>query len=185
MATPAFWRKWHRWIGFPAALFLLFASVTGVAVAISEFFGEAEALREATRNLVSPVRIGEDARPIEDPLKRVLATVRTTAPGAPIDKIVLQFKGDQPTVEIFTGHPQGGEDRRLVFDARNGSLLRESAYVDKPLIHRIHSGEFFGDGGLVFAMLWGAATAVLTATGFWIYLTMRRPNQTGLGKVFW
>jgi uncharacterized iron-regulated membrane protein len=35
MATPAFWRKWHRWIGFPAALFLLFASVTGVLVAIS------------------------------------------------------------------------------------------------------------------------------------------------------
>jgi uncharacterized iron-regulated membrane protein len=27
--TPRTWRKWHRWIGFPAALFLLFAAVTG------------------------------------------------------------------------------------------------------------------------------------------------------------
>ena len=185
MSTPAFWRKWHRWIGFPAALFLLFASVTGVLVAISEFFGEAEALREATRDLVSPVRLSEDVGPVRDPLQRALATARATAADAPIDRIVLQFKGDQPTVEIFTGRPQGGEDRRLVFDARSGTLLRQSVYADKPLLHRVHSGEAFGDGGLVFAMFWGVAMAVLTVTGIWIYLTMRRPNQTGLSKVFW
>src|SRR6187401_3015535 len=107
MATPAFWRKWHRWIAFPAALFLLFASVTGVIVAITEFFGEAEALREATRDLVSPVRVSAD------PLERALATARTNAPDAPIDKIVMQFKGTQPTVEIFTGRVEGGEDRRF------------------------------------------------------------------------
>jgi uncharacterized iron-regulated membrane protein len=109
MATPAFWRKWHRWIAFPAALFLLFASVTGVIVAVTEFFGEAEALREATRDLVSPVRVSADARPVADPIARALATARTTAPDAPIDKIVMQFKGAQPTVEIFTGRPEGGK----------------------------------------------------------------------------
>jgi uncharacterized iron-regulated membrane protein len=185
MATPAFWRKWHRWIGFPAALFLLFSSITGVSVAVSEFFGEAEAQREATRDLVSPVRVGEAANAASDPLSRALASARDAAPGAPIDKIVMQFKGDRPTVEIFTGKPEGGEDRRLIFDARTGGLLRQDAYVDKPLLHRIHSGEAFGDGGLVFAMLWGVAMAILTATGFWIYLTMRRPNQVGLRKVFW
>src|SRR5689334_20406268 len=107
MATPASWRKWHRWIGFPAALFLLFASVTGTFVAFSEFFGEAEALREATRDLVSPVRIGE-AGPVTDPLARALATARGSAQSAPIDKIVMQFKGEHPTVEIFTGKPEGG-----------------------------------------------------------------------------
>ena len=185
MATPAFWRKWHRWIAFPAALFLLFASVTGVIVAITEFFGEAEALREATRDLVSPVRVSADARPVADPIERALATARTTAPDAPIDKIVMQFKGAQPTVEIFTGRPEGGEDQRFIFDARNGALLRQESYADKPLIHRIHSGEFFGDGGLVFAMIWGVAMAFLTLSGVWIYLTMRRPNQSGLRKVFW
>lgn len=185
MATPAFWRKWHRWIAFPAALFLLFASVTGVIVAISEFFGEAEALREATRDLVSPVRVSTDVRPIADPLERALATARSNAADAPIDKIVMQFKGTQPTVEIFTGRAEGGEDRRFIFDARSGALLRQEAYADKPLVHRIHSGEAFGDGGLVFAMIWGTSMAFLTLSGFWIYLTMRRPNQTGLRKVFW
>ena len=72
-----------------------------------------------------------------------------------------------------------------MFDARSGTLLRQSVYADKPLLHQVHSGEAFGDGGLVFAMFWGVAMAVLTVTGIWIYLTMRRPNQTGLSKVFW
>ena len=52
----AFWRRWHRWIGWAATVFMLFAAFTGVGVAITEFFGEEEALREATRDLVSPVR---------------------------------------------------------------------------------------------------------------------------------
>jgi hypothetical protein len=55
-----FWRKWHRWIGFPAAIFLVFAAVTGVLVAVTEFFGEEERLREATRNLVGPTPTGGD-----------------------------------------------------------------------------------------------------------------------------
>jgi uncharacterized iron-regulated membrane protein len=97
----------------------------------------------------------------------------------------MQFKGDHPTVEIFTGRPGGGEDRRFIFDARTGALDRTEDYADKPLIHRIHSGEAFGDGGLVFAMFWGLAMAALTVTGTWIYFTMRRPNQVGLRKVFW
>jgi hypothetical protein len=34
-------------------------------------------------------------------------------------------------------------------------------------------------------MIWGVAMAFLTVSGVWIYLTMRRPNQSGLRKVFW
>jgi len=55
--TIAFWRKWHRWIGFGAALFLLWAAGTGFLVAFTEFFGEEEALRERTRDLVSTVTL--------------------------------------------------------------------------------------------------------------------------------
>ena len=68
-------------------------------------------------------------------------------------------------MDVFLGRPGGGEDRRLVFDANSGTLLRTDTYVDKPLIHRIHSGEAFGDGGLVFAMLWGTTLAFLTVSG--------------------
>jgi uncharacterized iron-regulated membrane protein len=56
MSTPVFWRQWHRWIGAPAALFLAFASLTGVIVAGVEFFGEDEAVREANRRLAGAGR---------------------------------------------------------------------------------------------------------------------------------
>jgi uncharacterized iron-regulated membrane protein len=183
--NPAWWRRWHRWIGFPAALFLLFAAITGFIVATTEFFGEAEALREATRDLTSPVNT-RSADPVwQQPIARALAGAAQRAPGAPIDKITAQFKGNQPTVTIFLGKPGGGEDKLFVFDAKTGELIREDAYADKPLINRVHSGEWFGDGGLVFAMFWAIALAILTASGLVIYWTMRRKNPVGLQKVFW
>ena len=183
--NTAFWRQWHRWIGFPAALLLLFASVTGIMVAWYEFFGADEALREANRKLVSPVTLQSPAAAWSDPLSRAFASGAAALGGLPVDKVTIQFKGRQPTVEVFTGKPGGGEDRKLVFDARTGLLLKTESYVDKPFIHRLHSGEAFGDGGLVVAMVWGLALALLTVTGIIIYLRMWRPNLKGIERVFW
>jgi uncharacterized iron-regulated membrane protein len=183
--NPAFWRRWHRWIGAVATLFLLFASITGVLLAVTEFFGEAEALREATRHMVSPVRTSDAAPAWSDAVTRALATAASEAPGAPVDRVVVQFKGDRPTVDVYLGRPAGGEDRRLVMDAGSGALLRVDTYADKPLLNRIHSGEFFGDGGLVVAIVWGTALVALSLSGLAIYLSMRRRNRTGLQRVFW
>ena len=72
--TLAFWRKWHRWIGFPAALFLLWAASTGVIVAFTEFFGEDEALREATRDMISPVTLASPASAWSAPIARAITT---------------------------------------------------------------------------------------------------------------
>ena len=120
-----------------------------------------------------------------EPLTKAFATAAAQHGDSPVDKVTIEFKGAQPSVTIFTGKPTGGEDRRLIFDAKTGALLKNAAYVDKPLIHRIHSGEAFGDGGLVFAMFWGAALAVLSFSGVLIYFQMRRPNTTGLRRLFW
>src|SRR5512138_371609 len=185
LPNVAFWRKWHRWIGFPAALFLLWAATTGVLVAFTEFFGEDEALREATRDMISPVSVSSASTAWSEPIARAFATAATRANGAPVDKLEVQLKGPRPTVTMFTGKPQGGEDRKLVFDARTGLLLSEEAYADKPFLYRLHSGEAFGDGGLVVAMMWGLTLLVLTITGLLIYLKMWRPGQTGVRKVFW
>jgi uncharacterized iron-regulated membrane protein len=181
-----FWRKWHRWIGFPAALFLLFAAVTGFLVAFTEFFGEEEALRERTRDLVSPVTLASPQNAWSDPISKAIATAAATAPGAPIDKITVQFKGDAPTVSVYTGKPGGGEDRKFVLDARTGALLESKDYKDKPFLTRLHSGEAFGDGGLVVAMFWALALAILASSGLIIYYTMRGKRElTGMRKVFW
>ena len=185
MATPAWWRKWHRWAGFVAGIFLLFASITGVITATTEFFGEEEARREATRDLTSAVSTGSPAAVTADVLARALATAAAQAPGAPIDAITLRFKGEPQTVDVSLGRPGGGEDRRLVIDGKTGALISEESYVDKPFINRLHSGEAFGDGGLVVAMIWGAGLAFLSASGLVIYCTMRRRNAAGLQRVFW
>ncbi len=184
--TVRSWRQLHRWVGFPAAVFLLFAATTGTLVAGTEFFGEDEALRERTRDLVSPVTVASPAAALGDPLARAVAAAAQRSAGAPIDKVEMQLKGDQPTVTLFTGKPNGGEDRKLVFDARTGTLLHDEAYADKPFLYRLHSGEAFGDGGLVLAMLWGLALIVLSITGFYIYFTMRGTRErSGVRRVFW
>jgi uncharacterized iron-regulated membrane protein len=183
--NTAFWRKWHRWIAFPATLFLLWVSVTGMILAFTEFFGAAEALREATRNLVSPVTVSSPASAWGDPVGNALRAVNAKSPNAPVDKIEFQFKGDNPTVTIYTGKPTGGEDKMFIVSARTGALESIQAYADKPFLNRLHSGEAFGDGGLVGGMLWGLALAILSITGLIIYLRIRRPGLTGIKRVFW
>ena len=191
MPSPAFWRQWHRWLGLPAALFLLFAATTGVLVAGTEFFGEDEARREALRKVVSPLAAGDEsarAAAVTATLERALAAVAARAGrDAPVDRITLELKGDAPRVLVFTGRPGGGEDRKFVVDARSGRIASEEAYADKPFLYRLHSGEAFGDGGLVVAMGWGLALLWLTSSGLVIYWRMRRKGEraTGLRRVFW
>src|SRR5262245_30659931 len=121
--NPRIWRTGHRWLGFLAAVFLLFAGTTGVLVAATEFFGEAEAERERLRDVVSSVTTDSPLAAWTEPLQRALATVAHKAPRAPVDRVELKLKGDRPTVAVCTGLPAGGEDRRYVLDARTGELL--------------------------------------------------------------
>ncbi len=182
--TPAFWRRWHRWIGFPAALFLLFASVTGLLLAITEFFGDEEALREATRGTVSPFTVAAPAL-VSDPVTRALAAVAAQAAGAPVDKVEIQLKGGEPTVAVYTGNRTGGEDKKYVVSVKTGTILRTEEYVDKPFLIRLHSGEFFGDGGLVGAMFWALSLIALTISGIAIFWRMRRKDVTGWRRYFY
>ncbi len=181
--TPAFWRRWHRWFGLPAALFLIFVSSTGLLLGITEFFGEDEALREATRDLVSSVNTATPAL-ITGPVERALVTVAAKSAGSPIDKVEVQLKGKDPTVSVFTGKATGGEDKKYVVNATTGALIRVEPYEDKPFLNRLHSGEAFGDGGLIGAMLWAVALLVLNITGLAIMWRMRRKDVTGWRRYF-
>lgn len=187
MPTPVQWRRWHRWLGTPAALFMAFASITGVLVAGTEFFGEDEALREANRRLVSPVTTTTATAQWTATLPAVIAGAAREAPGAPVDRITIEFKGQAPVTTVYLGKPGGGEEAKLRFDGRTGSFLRREGYADKPLIHRIHSGEIFGDGGLVASMVWGLALLGLTISGWYVYLRMlavERAGRTGWRRFF-
>lgn len=183
--SQAGWRKWHRWAGFAALPFLLFAAVSGIAAGIAEMTSEDEEARELARDRISAVTLPAKPSTINDPITAAMNSASANVPGAPVDKVAIDLKADPPTVTIYLGKPAGGEDRKLLFDARTGQLLKEEAYADKPFLTRLHSGEAFGDWGLVFGTAWGLALVVLLVTGTVIYFAMRKPGRTGLRRLFW
>ncbi|MCC7194231.1 MAG: PepSY domain-containing protein [Gemmatimonadaceae bacterium] len=190
MITIKSLRLWHRWVSWVAAIFILWAAATGVLVAFTEFFGAEETERERLRDVVSDVRLNASDTTTAAVLTRALRTAEASASGAPVDKVELKLKGDPPTVSVFLGKPTGGEDKLLRIHALTGALLATEDYADKPFLYRLHSGEAFGDGGLVVAMLWGLALVAMTMTGGLMYLHMYRKHQTaqqpsGLRKFFW
>ncbi len=66
-------RKWHRWIGLPAGIFLLLTAFTGVWLECVRFFGEEEALREKIRDLSSKHTPKTPAFAIEEKLSAARA----------------------------------------------------------------------------------------------------------------
>ncbi|QJX00552.1 PepSY-associated TM helix domain-containing protein [Frigoriglobus tundricola] len=178
-------RKWHRWVGFASAPFLLFATLTGIFAGIAEMTSEDEEAREKARERTSGVKLPAPATAVSEPIAKAMTKAAPRAEGAPVDKVLVDFKADPPTVTICLGKPGGGEDRKLVCDARTGDVLREERYEDKPFLTRLHSGEALGDWGLVFGTAWGLALLLLLGTGLVIYWAMRRPNRTGWRRLFW
>jgi uncharacterized iron-regulated membrane protein len=168
-----------------AAPFLLFAAVTGVAAGIAEMTSEDEEARERARDRISSVALPAAPAEVSDPVIRALTAAAVAAPGAPVDKVVIDFKSDPPTITAYLGKPGGGEDRRLVYDARTGELVRTERYADKPFLTRLHSGEAFGDWGLVAGTAWGFGLVGLVVSGLVIYAAMRRPGLTGWRRFFW
>lgn len=185
-----FLRHWHRWISWLAAIFLLWAATTGVLVAGTEFWGADELERERLRDTESPVKLEPSDWQPGAALQIALATAQSHSPGAPIDRIELKLKGDPPVVNLFLGKPGGGEDKMLHIDAQTGTLISVEEYADKPFLYRLHSGEAFGDGGLVLAMGWGLCLVVLALSGGLMYIHMYRKHQvaqkpSGVRKFFW
>ena len=179
-------RKVHRWLGVPAALFLLLASFTGVWLECVQFFGAEEAERERLRDLVSPVTTQSVTAEFGAGFDKARAAVAARAGAQPLDKVVWQLKGDVPTVTFFFS-PHGEQaGRRIIAHARTGEVLGEEDAGDGSLVLRLHSGEVFGDGGKVLGMVWGIALFALTVTGIVVYWGMKpRTPRTGLRRVFW
>ena len=180
-------RKLHRWLGLPAALFLILAAFTGIWLECVRFFGAEEAERERLRDLTSAVT-AETVGGAEfgQTFEKVRLAAAARAPGQPLDKMMWQLKGDAPAVTFFFGPKEKAEGRRIMVDAKSGAVLKEEDYDEDSFMLKLHSGEIFGDGGMVMGMVWGLALLVLTVTGLIIYFRMKpRTPKTGLRKVFW
>jgi hypothetical protein len=178
------WRKWHRWIGAVAAIFFMSTGVTGIWLECVRFFGEEEQLRETLREKVSRVSTQTPSAEFAASLSSALQSAAVRAGAQPLDKIVWQMKGDSPTISFYFGKTDTLRPRRLDVDANTGAVQKEADYEDDSLILRLHSGEAFGDGGMLVGIAWGLALIVMTLTGLVIYWRMRKPGATGLRRVF-
>ncbi len=175
-------RKWHRWIGLPAGICLLLTAFTGVWLECERFFGEEEALREKVRDLASKHTAKTPAFAIEEKLSAARAAVAAKFPDAPLDKIQLQLKGDEPTATFILGSKDA---RKVVVNLLTAAITKEDSYEEDSLILRLHSGEAFGDGGMVVWMFVGVSLFAMIVSGFVIYFKMKPKNATGLRRIFW
>lgn len=180
-------RKLHRWIGFPAAVFLLLVAGTGVWLECERFFGAEEAERERLRDQTSAFTARSvGAAEFGAGFEKARAAAAARAGEQPLDKVVWQLKGDAPTVTFFFGPRDKLAGRRIAVNARTGEVLKEEGPQEDSFILKLHSGEALGDGGMVLGMVWGLALIALTVTGGVLYFRMRpKSPQTGLRKVFW
>lgn len=175
-------RKWHRWIGWAAALFFLSVSITGILLQSQQLFGQEEAEKERLRTLTSAYTVGGALTKIHAALANAQASVRAVAGDAPLDRVVLNLKGDHPTIALLTG---GAKPQQFTVNANNGVIERIDTAEEESFLLRLHTGEVLGDGGVVLGLLWGVAMLIMTLTGLYIYLKMRRANNQGLKRVFW
>ncbi len=177
-------RKWHRWVSLPAAIFLLSVSITGVVLQFQQFFGEDEALREKLAAVSSSYALDTSAADISAKIERARAAVLAKHAGADLDALEMQLKGDHPTV---TFHILTDSARKLVVNADTGAIEKDEPDMRESFILRLHTGEVFGDGGMVLGMFWGTALIALTITGGYLYWQMYRARAKAKGwkKVFW
>jgi len=179
-------RKIHRWLGVPAAIFLLLASFTGVWLECVKFFGAEETARERIRDLTSSVTAQNVAAEFGASFDKARAAAAARAGAQPLDKMIWQLKGDAPTITFIFGSQGQQAGRRIAVHARTGEVLGVEDYAEDSLILRLHSGEAFGDGGMVLGMVWGTLLFALTVTGMIIYFRMKpRAPRPGIRKVFW
>lgn len=178
-------RKFHRWISLPACLFLLMVAVTGVALQVQQFFGFDEAEKERLATVTSKQLASAPVAGLQEQTDRALLAVKASV-GAdvPIDSVEVQLK-DTPRKFIVWTSSGGGAKKadplKVTVNAETGAVLKTESGERESLILRLHTGEVFGDGGVVLGMIWGTALVVLTITGGWLYYRMWSARRRSVG----
>jgi len=177
-------RKWHRWIGLGAVVFLLSVGITGVILQFQQFFGSDEAAREKLATLTSPYSVSSDLENFASKLAKAQSSVVAQAGDAKLDNLEMQLKGEHPT---FVFHTSGKVNRKYVVNADTAAIEQSDDDERESFILRLHTGEVFGDGGVVLGMFWGTALVVLSVTGLYLYWQMytKRAKRHGWKKIVW
>ena len=180
------WRKWHRWVGFAAVPFLALCRSHG-----NHRRGHRvpERGRGSARKGPRADQHGEGAGP-DNRLDRANRPCADECSGTgrwwrQSTRSPWTSRLTHPPSPSISANRRAARTRSWSSIRAPARSLREERYEDKPFLTRLHSGEAFGDWGLVLGIGWGTALVVLIVTGLVIYLAMRKPGRTGLRRVFW
>lgn len=175
------WRRWHRWIALPAAMFLLFVSTTGLLLHL-EVARTASLAATGNQPPGLPVADLPDGPTVEAMMVRVFNEARRE-PNFTVASVSLTFT---PGVVIGSAADGIGPDaRRIEIDASTGERIAERA--DPMELHfflqDIHAGYRFGWWGRMVSILCGLSLLVLAISGLqiWYDSYRRRKNRA----LFW
>lgn len=174
-------RKYHRWFGFVAAVFLFVLATSGVILLIQHALGDDpdEELASGTSALTT----GMASSMYDAFVTRTLDAARSRAPGGLIFSVTLRPVGtDVQGIVLLHGDPP----RQITVDARTGRVVDDVQQDPDSLMMRIHTGEILGAPGLVLDAVFGIAMMVLALTGLWVYLDMyRKRRRVGQRRILW
>ncbi len=172
-------RKLHRWISPFAALFLLSVAVTGTVLQFQKLLGGEEAEKEKLAAATSAYTLTTSLVDLPAALTRAQAAVRgKLGEDAPLDGVDVRLKGEHLSLVL---HTAGKERWNFTVNAATGQVEAQSKDEGESFIRRLHSGEVFGDAGVVLGILWGLALVVLTVTGVVLYWQMWRTRRRARG----
>ena len=178
-----FLRKSHRWIGIGAAIFLMSVATTGIILQVQKLLGEEKQEEKVQDKSISNYTLDHSFNEFWSKLKVVQDDIKIKIGSARIDKIELELKSENPT---FVLHIAGNKKKKIFANANSGKIEKIED-DEESFILRLHSGEIFGDAGVVLGIFWGSALLFLTLTGLFIYWKMGRgiKEKRGWKKVFW
>ena len=168
-------RKLHRWLSVIGVPFFLSVAATGIWLQIEAIFGEDEAAREAMATIVSPTALSAPLQSNAVSLDRARTIILARFGNHPVASVDWIIKAPVPA---YVFHLDGVEPVKVTVNAETSAIIKSEPDGESWVV-RLHTGEFFGDGGKFLGLAWGLALIAMTITGINLYLQMLRGRLRG------
>ncbi len=173
-------RKWHRWFGLVAGLFLLVMAISGTVLQFHE-------IEEATER-EEPAALSQVA--IADP-GAAIARAAALAGGGDVAEALL--KGGERGPEVLLRRVGQTDWQRVDLSAGTvspglapGARPRPEGFSATRLAKQVHTGGILGLPGHIFGLLLAAALMFFVISGFKMWLDLYRARKArGRGELFW
>jgi uncharacterized iron-regulated membrane protein len=150
----------HLWLGIATTVLVLILGITGVLLNHKRALG----LMPDVPN--TPTGSFEGALPLAD-LARLAATAAPSAGAAGIDRMDVR-----PADALIKVRFDDAAVTEVTLDISSGRVLHIGERNDV-FLEKLHSGEIFGDNGILLSDLATVALIILVLTGYWLWLFPR------------